>query len=131
MIVNKSFCFKFKSGLGMNYLSISQYVALKVKLILFLWHGEYRPLLEAELMFVQIPYVILEQYVQIGKKLQVVRKNKFFRVILNSFSIFFTLLLYSVVRKMMTFNMWIMTMKYHSKKVWRRYVTGWNGHVMR
>lgn len=68
-------------------------------------------------MFVQIPYVILEQYVQIGKKLQVVRKNKFFRVILNSFSIFFTLLLYSVVRKMMTFNMWIMTMKYHSKKV--------------
>lgn len=55
-------------------------------------------------MIVQIPYVILEKYVQIGKKLQVIL-------------IFFTHLLYFAVRKTMTFNIWIMTMKYHSKKV--------------
>lgn len=59
----------------MNYLSISWYVALKLKLILFLWQGEYRLQLEADLVFMQILYVILEQYVQIGKKLQVVRKK--------------------------------------------------------
>lgn len=52
----------------MNYLSVSQYMALKLKLILFLWHGECRPLLEADLMFMQIPYIILEQYVQLEKR---------------------------------------------------------------
>jgi len=77
MILNNSFCFNFKSWLGINYLSISQYVALRLRLFLLLWHGEYRPLLEADLVFVQIPHVILEQYVLIGKKLQVVRKKSF------------------------------------------------------
>lgn len=45
------------------------------------------------------------------------KKNKLFRVILNSTSNIFILLLYSAVKKKMTVNTQIMTMKSHSKKV--------------
>lgn len=51
-------------------------------------------MLMAELMFTQIPYVILEQCVQIGKKLQVVRKKE---VIWCYFKLFFYFLCSSVV----------------------------------
>lgn len=40
------------------------YLSSEIKINLVLWHGE---LLEADLVIMQIPYVILEQYVQIGK----------------------------------------------------------------
>lgn len=50
---------------------------LEIKINLVLRHGE---LLEADLVIMQIPYVILEQYVQIGKKLQVIRKKGYSEV---------------------------------------------------
>lgn len=45
------------------------------------------------------------------------RKKKLFRVILNATFNIFVLLLYSAVKKKMTFNTQIMTTKSHSKKV--------------
>lgn len=45
-------------------------------------------------MIIQIPYVILEQYVQIGKKVQVIRKKKVLR---RYFKLCFDLLHSSVV----------------------------------
>lgn len=70
-------------------------------------------------MFKQIPCVITI-YTDWGKKAwkeSLGEKNKLFRVILNSTSNIFILLLYSAVKKKMTVNMQIMTMKSHSKKV--------------
>lgn len=50
---------------------------LEIKINSELWHDE---LLEADLDIMQIPYIIVEQYLQIGKKVQVIRKKGYSEV---------------------------------------------------